>query len=329
VADLPDPVGGVSFRLFAGDTDFKGMVAVLNAASAHDGVDRHETVEDLTHSYRHLTNCDLETDLLIVERESEIVAYRRVFWYVEEATKARVMAHIGWVHPEGRSSGAGAAAMRWAEQRAVESAGANPHDGSTHLQSWADERERETVADLEAAGYRVAETYAEMTRSLRDPITDHPLPAALEIRPVGEKDRRRVWEADQEAFRDHVGFSPGTEEDYQEFAGRRIMDPALWKVAFDGDEIAGQVLNYVDDEENSALDRKRGWTEWITTQRAWRGKGLAKALITESMLMFREMGMEEVALGVHTTNPTGAFGLYEGLGYEIVSKGFEFRKDLP
>jgi ribosomal protein S18 acetylase RimI-like enzyme len=46
------------------------------------------------------------------------------------------------------------------------------------------------------------------------------------------------------------------------------------------------------------------------------------------MRMFRDMGMDEVTLGVHTTNPTGAFALYEGLGYEMESMSHEYRKPL-
>ena len=41
------------------------------------------------------------------------------------------------------------------------------------------------------------------------------------------------------------------------------------------------------------------------------------------MRMFRDMGMTEVALEVHTTNPTGAFQLYEGLGYRVAATSYE------
>jgi ribosomal protein S18 acetylase RimI-like enzyme len=46
------------------------------------------------------------------------------------------------------------------------------------------------------------------------------------------------------------------------------------------------------------------------------------------MRMFKDMGMTEVVLGVHTTNPTGAFQLYEGLGYLATETGYELRKPL-
>jgi ribosomal protein S18 acetylase RimI-like enzyme len=38
--------------------------------------------------------------------------------------------------------------------------------------------------------------------------------------------------------------------------------------------------------------------------------------------------MTDVALGVHTENPTGAFDLYDGLGYEVVGTWTGYRKPL-
>jgi len=304
------------------------MINVVNESSRHDGVDRHETVEDMSHNYRHLTNCDLDTDLLIAERDHEIAAYRRVFWWIEEASGVRVLAHVGWVHPAVRQHGVGAILVSWSESLLREVTDEHTYDGKHVFESWAEVVETEAIADLIGTGYEITETYAEMKRSLTDPLDDHPLPEGLEIRPTTSGDRRMVWEADQEASRDHVGFSPATEADYKEFFGRRTTAPELWKVAFDGEEIAGQVLNYFDPRENAALGRLRGWTEWISTQRSWRGKGVAKALITESMRMFEEMGMAEVGLGVHTTSPTGAYQLYEGLGYRVTSETHEFRKSF-
>lgn len=53
-----------------------------------------------------------------------------------------------------------------------------------------------------------------------------------------------------------------------------------------------------------------------------------KALIVESIRELASRGMTEVALGVHTENPNGAFDLYAGLGYEVVSTWTTYRKPL-
>ena len=55
---------------------------------------------------------------------------------------------------------------------------------------------------------------------------------------------------------------------------------------------------------------------------------MAKALIVESIRELAARGMTEVALGVHTENPNGAYALYEGLGYELVRTWTTYRKPL-
>lgn len=323
---LPAPIEGVSFRHFAGEADFVGMIAMLQAQARHDGVDRHDSVDDLANSYRNLTNCDLDTDLAIAEMAGEIVGYARVAWWIEEATGDRVLVFIEWVHPDVNDLGVEPALIGWSESRLLDIACGRPYDGADVLQTWADEVERSKVDALADAGFGISQTYETMTRSLTEPIPDCPLPTGLEFRAVSHADRRKVWEADQEAFRDHVGHTPGTEADFQAFVGTPHFDPALWVVAFHGDEIAGQVLNFIDEGENTEFDRKRGWTEWISVQRAWRKQGVAKAAIAASMRMLRRLGMEEAALGVHTTNPTGAYQLYQGLGYRVTQRSHEWRK---
>lgn len=322
----PDSVGDVSFRHYSGEADFVGMIAMLKAQARHDGVDRADSVEEMSNMYRHVTNCDLGTDLAIAERGGEIVGYSRAFWWIEEATGDRVLAFVGWTHPDVRGSQIEAALVGWSELRLRDIATAHPFAGKQVIQSWAEKLERDKIGVFSEAGFEVSETYTMMTRSLNDPIPACPLPPGLEFREVTETDTRRIWEADQEAFRDHVGFAPGTERDFQQFLNVPTLDPALWKVAFAGDQIAGQVLNYIDAEENAEFDRNRGWTESISVQRAWRKRGVAKAAITESMRMFKQLGVTEVALEVHTTNPTGALQLYESLGYAVVQTGYEFRK---
>jgi ribosomal protein S18 acetylase RimI-like enzyme len=51
-------------------------------------------------------------------------------------------------------------------------------------------------------------------------------------------------------------------------------------------------------------------------------------LLVQSIGMFREMGMDETALGVDTENPSGALGLYEGLGYREVGRHTFFEKGM-
>ena len=322
---LPPPIGGVRFRLFNWD-DLSGMVEVLDACKHADGFERHDTVATMEVGYRNLSNCDPASDVLIAEMSDGIVGYSRVTWWVEAATKTRVALQFGWVAPGVRGRGIGSTMLDWCEVRLSEMIAGVRHDGPTLYQSFYEDGESAKKLLLEEAGYEPSETFALMTRNISELIPDSPLPDGLEVRPMTAADARRVWEADTAAFRDHVGFYEPSEEHFREFVENVNFAPSLWKVAFRGDDIVGMVLNYVDSGENAEYARLRGWTEGISVQRPWRGKGIAKALIAQSIEMFRDMGMTETALGVHTTNPMGAFRLYEHMGYRVTALSRDMRK---
>ena len=95
------------------------------------------------------------------------------------------------------------------------------------------------------------------------------------------------------------------------------LDTGLWVVAWDGDQIAGVVQNWIWAEENEQLGVRRGWLEHISVRRPWRRRGLGRAITAESLRRLRAAGMTDAMLGVDAENPTGALGLYEGLGFEV------------
>ena len=99
-------------------------------------------------------------------------------------------------------------------------------------------------------------------------------------------------------------------------------------MAWDGDEIAGVVQAWIWPEENEKLGVKRGWLERISVRRAWRRRGLARALTAVAMRKLHEAGMDDAMLGVDSENPTGALGLYEDLGFEVHSTSAAYQRPL-
>ena len=223
--------------------------------------------------------------------------------------------------------GIGGALLGWNEARLREIA--TDHDSPEKvLEAWAGNRNEAATALIRAAGYEPGTYMAEMVRPSVDDLPDHRLPDGVDIRPAREEDLRAIWEADMDAFRDHWGYVEPTEAGYERFLAFPYNDLSLWKIAWDDEGVAGQVKSFIDTAQNDEFDRKRGWTEAISTSRRWRRRGVAKALIVESIRELADRGMTEVALGVHTENPNGAYDLYESLGYEVVSTLTTYRKPL-
>jgi ribosomal protein S18 acetylase RimI-like enzyme len=110
------------------------------------------------------------------------------------------------------------------------------------------------------------------------------------------------------------------------FLGGSDQNPALWLIAYDGDEIAGGVINVIHPAENEELGIRRGWLESVFTRRAWRRRGLARSLISASLHLLRDCGMTSAGLGVDADNPSGALGLYEEAGFAIDERFNAWRK---
>ena len=325
--NAPD-VPGLTFRPFRGESDYPLMLAVLELCKVADKDEWAVSLEDIARDYRHLRNCDPATDMIFAEVDGEVVGYGRT-WWEEERKGDRVFTLFTNLVPAWREKGIRHAMLGWLEDRACEKADAHPTDRPEILQSWASEFEKDVIRVYEANGYAVVRWGYEMARSLDEEIRPAPLPDGIEIRPVTDAEAPKVFEAAHEAFADHWGETDWfTPRDLEEWREGPHYDPALWKIAFDGDEIVGTVLNFVNEKENEEYKRRRGYTEAICVRKAWRGRGIAKALITESMQMHKENGMTETAHGVDAQNPTGALQLYEGLGYRPVKTGYTYRKPL-
>jgi mycothiol synthase len=329
VPDMP-AVAGLAFRKFEGEADYPAMVDVLNDSAVVDETEEIYTVELLAHEYAHLINCDPSKDLLIAEVDGRLVGFARVSWWVNDAGE-RLYGLNCQLHSSQCGKGIGQAMLRWQEQRARTIASDHSTVEPRYFQTFTLNTMPARMALLESEGYAPVRFSFMMVRpSLADVPDAWPLPEGLETRPVQPEHMRAIWEAMDEAFRDHWGHRPGTEEGYQQFLNWPDATPHLWQVGWDvaTNQVAGMVLNEIFPKENERFGRKRGWTDPICVRRPWRRRGLARALIMRSLKVLRDNGMTDAALGVDTQNPSNALHLYESCGYEPVRRGFTMRKAM-
>lgn len=320
-------IPGLTFRHFRGEADYPGMAALINICKGVDGVERATTQEDIARGYRHLENCDPHTDMLMAEVDGQLIAYGRL-WWDDLLDGLRLYHPFGFLHPDWRHKGIAAAMWEAGEARIRSLAASHPPELPKFFQVEPYESEKDLIALLEARGYQPARYQINMLRDLSEPFPEAPMPPNLEVRPVTPDQYRHIFEASNEAFRDHWGSRDESEEEYQSMLESPDFHPELWKVAWDGDQMASVIHNFINSEENQEYQRKRGYTEGICTRRPWRKMGLARSLLVQSMKMFKEMGMTETALGADATNITGAVRLYESVGYRTVKTQILFRKPV-
>ncbi|MEE4193951.1 MAG: GNAT family N-acetyltransferase [Anaerolineae bacterium] len=309
-------VDGLVFRHFAGEADHQIRLDIANACKEVNGFDWIITLEDIKNDELWSANYDIDQQLIYVELDGEPIGYFGWNWQ-EELNGTMVFWPWGNLVPAHWGKGIEEIMLQFTEEQCRLAASGMPEEQKKIFRTWRKNKATDIIAFLQQHGYRPERFFFEMSRPIEKEIPDCPLPEGIEIRPVEPSHYRAIWDADQEAFHDHWGYAEPTEQMFEAWQKERHFRPQYWKVAWEGDQVCGMVRNYFDEEENKQNNRQRGWTEEISVRRPWRGKGLAKALIAESIRMFRDMGMEETALGVDSDNPNGALKLYETMGYEV------------
>lgn len=324
-------IPGLRFRRYQGEADLPAILALNNLCDIADEGEEVRTLEQITHQFAHFKNCDPARDILLGEVDGQLITFCRVWWMLKDEID---YVYQSWcsIHPDWRNKGLGQALLDYTEARLREIAmeQAHPTDMPRMFETWSGPTMPGATALLESSGYKPERYFFTMVRPLNTPLPEGPMPEGLEVRPFEEAHNRPIWEALDEAFRDHWGYVESTEEDYQRFLSSptRQTQTNLWQVAWDGDEVAGMILNAFFEEEDKTFNRKRGWTDPICTRRPWRRRGLARALLVKSIAMFQEMGFDDTALGVDTENPSGALKLYESVGYKTDKTWISYRKPM-
>jgi mycothiol synthase len=316
---------GVQIRLLRDERDYAQAVAVSDAARAVDGFTYVKTAEAMASD---IATLGPVAGLLVAETATDAIGWVRMFDFGVSHDVGRLLSHGGHVHPAWRGRGVGSSLLDAAQAYLRELEAMHPTDPGQPIafETGISPGAHATIALLERRGYEPARYYIEMVRpTLDDPPPDD-LPDGIEVRPTAPEHRRQVARAMNEAFRDHRAWPAFTEQQWErglEHPLRGQLD--IWQVAWEGDEVVGGVLGFIDDNENRTFGRRRGYTEQIFTRRPWRGRGIASALIGRNLRVLRDRGMTEAGLSVDTENPSGALRLYERLGFHEESRMITYR----
>jgi mycothiol synthase len=319
---------GVDIRALRGRADLVRAEAIFEAARKLDGIPYLKTADGMATDFKALGPL---SGALVAEVDGEMVAWVRMFDFGVSRDAGRLLSHGGHVHPDWRGRGIGRALLDGAQThlRLLESKQPTPDGTAVGFETGVSPTAERTLALLTRAGYRPARYYIEMVRHTLDDPPAIDLPDGIEVREARPEQRAQIAHAVNEAFRDHRAWPDFTDEQMitsLQHPLRGQMD--IWQVAWEGDEVVAGVLGYIDENENRAFGRKRGYTEQIFTRRPWRGRGIASALIGRNLRVLRERGMTEAGLSVDTGNPSGALRLYERHGFREDARMVTYRLEL-
>ena len=161
---------------------------------------------------------------------------------------------------------------------------------------------------LESRGFRRVRVSHEMAIDLsvaRRPF-DPPPGVALRAFETG-RDERTVWETHETAFVDHFGFTPTPYESFAaEWYDDEDWDPSHVILAEVDGKVGGHIAWVAADPDGYIID--------VSMRPAFRGRGIAKSLLTRAFDDIAASGRERATLTVDTENTTGAVGLYAAVG---------------
>ena len=121
----------------------------------------------------------------------------------------------GAVDPAYRRRGLGTALLGWTMDHARVRASREDPRTPVHLRGFSEDTETGHRALLVAAGFETVRHFFLMLKAGLDDVPDAPLPEGLEIRAVAEDQWRTIFDAENEAFRDHWGHREMTDNDFR------------------------------------------------------------------------------------------------------------------
>ena len=320
---------GLVFRRVRDEIDFAKITDVVNASWEGDLVDAHTMRDEIAEGFWRSQNFDPENDAMLAEVDGRVVGYANVSWQLKPG-KVIVYFQIAHLIPEWRGRGLREAMLAHNERRILELSYSHPSKPRKLIETYANVRDNDWKALIERSGYTPGWYLYGMARPLEKELPDHPLPDSVEARQVDRGDLWKIWRAAREAFRDAREFSEDkwSKKAFERRNASRQLQPELWQIAWQGSDVVGGVHVWIDDDENAALGRVWGHTEQVFVARKWRGKSVAKALISRALAELKRKGMECATLDVDSENLSGALRLYEGLGYSKYSEFVFYRKPL-
>jgi mycothiol synthase len=242
----------------------------------------------------------------------------------------------GGVSPSHRRAGLGTELMRWVFERATAIRSERAPHVQAHIHLVGDLASPGQVALFEGHGFDPVNWSAVMRVHL-DAEGFDPGPSVfasgLSAHTYDARWSGPTRDAHNDAFRDHWGFVAWDEEMWHQWVdGSKNFRPEVsWAIVDDSEPT--RVIAYLQSNEfeayEAATGRREAYVAKIGVRRDYRGRGIASTLLRHALRTYRDEGYVESSLDVDTNNPTGAFGLYESVGYRIERRTASFVRVVP
>lgn len=194
---------------------------------------------------------------------------------------------------------------------------------------WFHQREKDRVEFLEKLGFRLIGKTSLMETSLAGSAhstRDNADATILPCQKQSDKDIETLSMLRNECNKELPGFRPTS---FEEIKHLLLSNPCSYFAVFlalHNAEHVGYIVAAIDEKYNVEKGVKAGIILGIGVLKAHRRKGIGTALIKHALNTLKAEGMTKAVLDVDDFNQTGAFNLYQEVGFSVVEKYLTYEK---
>ncbi|MCU1687573.1 MAG: acetyltransferase [Amycolatopsis sp.] len=309
--------------------DMAALAEMYATAEVVDPTGEHYSAEDLAEELS-APGIDLASASTSAWDGERLVAY--AYPVVRAAADpVHLLRSDALVHPDYRDEAIGTHLIEWLVQsakavheRAFPSAPLELHAGAYDSQQW-------YTGVLQAAGFEVSRTFADMRADLADLPPAQPLPSEYPLVRYEQKYEELMRQARNDTFSRHWGSTVQSPEGWRHLiTGSKDFVPELTFLLLS--EAKDEVLAFVQSSFYASDAAATGVRELhighVGTRDALRGRGVATALLGYTLAEGKAAGYERASLSVDVENAGGALGIYERCGFHVAQRTFVYIKPL-
>jgi ribosomal protein S18 acetylase RimI-like enzyme len=295
------------------DADADAAAALLNAADLHHGGQPSFTggeILSLTGGW--IADRERDSRLWFVDRD--LVAFGLVSAPPPDGQRVDA---FGGVHPQWYRQGFGRELLAWQLARAREMQAGQGPDTEWHVSVGCPASDEGAQRLFASFGMAPVRYFFQMAA---DPTAAGPVPVpdGITVVPYSDQYRERLYHTHIAAFSDHWGYQPRPYESWQALSvDNRQFRADVTRLAIAGDDVVSYVMAYDSVEDSMFIGQ-------IGTSRQWRRRGVASALIAQTLQAAADAGSKRVTLGVDADSPSGAVGVYERAGFSVTQRFVDF-----
>lgn len=309
------------------ESEYPDLAGLLNEASIVDGRAQHQTADEIREEFvSHPV--DLASHTLSAWCGDQLVGALYAYYLPSNIREVRCYL-FGTVRPNWRANGIGRRLMEWGLERGTELLQGSGNDLPKYIRVDSSRTNTSSIRLFERFGLEPIRYFADLRAELNGLMPATRSTFGFRIVPWDLARNEEARAVKNAAFMDHWGSTPTLPEWWTtQTSGFGSRPDWSYFAVNDDDQIVGHLITHRFENDDSLLGAKYAWIENIGTLAAWRGKGVATQLITTALTKYREVGMQFAALGVDSANPTGAYRLYESLGFQPWREFVSYQREV-